>query len=64
MTFTNRSSACIRSRDVTGSVEVSEVLVGRLAITGSELVREAFGAHAVDGTGEVVVGNGGVPIED
>ena len=43
---------------------MAEVLVGRLAIAGSELVREAFGAHAVDGAGEVVVGDSGVPIED
>ena len=60
-TLTHRSSARIRRSDVTRSVEVSEVFVSRLAVAGSELVGKAFGADAVDGAGEVVIGDGSVP---
>lgn len=38
-----------------------KVLVGGLAVGGGELVREGLGAHAVNGAGEVAVGDGSVP---
>lgn len=42
---------------------MAKVFVSRLAVPGGELVGEGFSSDPVDGAGEVVVRDGGVPVE-
>ena len=42
---------------------MAKVFVSRLAVPGGELVGEGFSSDPVDGAGEVVVRDCGVPVE-